>query len=80
MSYLQRQLDSADSGGVSAVAVLRQGFRIFVISLIQTPMDQTVRKTMANSERCSALTRSSAEDGVRAVARMLTQKVAQRRV
>ena len=52
--YFQRQLlvglDSAVSGGVSTVAVLRQGFRTLVTARMQTPMSQSVRKSIANSE------------------------------
>ena len=49
-----RGLDGAVSIEVSAVAVLRQCFRVMVISRIQTPVKQTVRKTR-RIQGCSIL-------------------------
>ena len=46
--FSQQREEREVYGGVSAVRVLHQGFRILVIARMQTPMGQTVRKTLAN--------------------------------
>ena len=53
-SFSQQREEREVHGGVSAVRVLRQGFRILVIARMQTPMGQTVRKTK-RTQGCSIL-------------------------